>query len=438
KGAPAVTLTLRRSPHGPIVNDALDKTAGTRPIAMWWGLLQTENPILDAFYQLDRADTLDKARQAASLIHSPGLNVVWASASGDIAWWAAAKIPLRPYGVNPSFMLDGGSAEADKGGFLPFDQNPHEENPARGYIVSANHQPAGTLPVPGYYNLWDRAQRLDQQLAARATGWDAPAMQALQLDTQTGYGPRVLAPLLADLRAAAANSPEEKALVEQLAAWHGEHPVDAVAPTLFNQFLFDLAHEALADELGEEPYGLLRRTRALDHALPRLAADPASPWWDKRGTPEPETRAQTVATAWHATMNHLKITLGADTGSWTWGRAHRLTHEHPLGKQPPLDKVFNIGPYAAPGGRETPNNLSGPLAAVPIPVTYGPSTRRVVDFSQPGAARGILPIGQSGVWGDKHYADQAELYASGQTRPQYLDSADVASHTRETLTLTPR
>jgi penicillin amidase len=437
KGQAPVTVTLRRSPHGPIVNEALGALGGTQPVAMWWAFLETENPVLEAFYRLDRAETLDKARDATSLVHAPGLNVVWANAAGDIGWWAAAKLPIRPPGVNPGFVLDGGTEQADKLGFRPFAENPHEENPARGYIVSANHQPAGAAPVPGYYNLWDRAQRLDQQLAARATGWDTPAMQALQLDTQTGYGQRVLAPLLADLRTASPD-PGEKALVEQLAAWHGEHPVDAVAPTLFNQFLFDLAHEALADELGEEAYQLLRRTRALDHALPRLAGDVDSAWWDRRGTPDKETRAQIVDAAWHKTLTHLKATLGADTGGWTWGRAHRLTHEHPLGKQAPLDKVFNVGPFAAAGGRETPNNLSGPIAAVPIPVTYGPSTRRVIDFSQPGAARGILPIGQSGVWGDRHYSDQAQAYANGQTRPQYLDSADVASHTRETLLLNPR
>ncbi|HJV69526.1 penicillin acylase family protein [Ideonella sp.] len=437
KGGAPVTLTLRHSPHGPIVNDALDKSVGTKPIAMWWAFLETENPILDAFYRLDRADALPKAREAASLIHAPGLNVVWANAGGDIGWWAAAKLPLRPAGVDPSFVLDGASAEADKPGFLPFAQNPQEENPARGFIVSANHQPAASQPVPGYYNLWDRAQRLDQQLAARGSGWDAAAMQALQLDTQTGYGPRVLAPLLADLRAAA-TAPGEAALVEQLAAWRGDHPTDAVAPTLFNQFLFDLAREALADELGDEVYALLRRTRALDHALPRLAADATSPWWDRRSTPAvKETRAEVVAAAWRATVTQLKATLGGDPAGWTWGRAHRLTHEHPLGKQPPLDKVFNVGPFDAPGGRETPNNLSGPLAGVPVPITYGPSTRRVIDFAQPGAARGINPVGQSGVWGDRHYADQAAAYVRGESRPQHLDEADVASHVQSTLTLTP-
>jgi penicillin amidase len=437
KGQAPVTVTLRRSPHGPIVNDALGALGGDQPVAMWWAFLETENPVLEAFYRLDRAETLDKARDATSLIHAPGLNVVWADAAGDIGWWAAARLPIRAAGVNPSFVLDGGSAEADKTGFHPFAENPHEENPARGYIVSANHQPAGAEPVPGYYNLWDRAQRLDQQLAAKASGWDAAAMQALQLDTQTGYGPRVLAPQLPELRLAA-SGPGEAALVDQLAAWRGDHPVDGVAPTLFNQFLFDLAREALADELGDDAYLVLRRTRALDHALPRLAAEAASPWWDRRGTTGvKETRGEIVAAAWRASIAQLKATLGEDPAGWTWGRAHHLTHEHPLGKQPPLDKLFNVGPFAAPGGRETPNNLNGPLSGVPIPVTYGPSTRRVIDFAQPGLARGINPVGQSGVWGDSHYADQAQLYISGGSRPQHLDEADVASHVKSTLTLTP-
>ncbi|MET0518065.1 MAG: penicillin acylase family protein, partial [Burkholderiaceae bacterium] len=113
KGAAPLTLQLRRSPHGPIVNDALSGAAGKTPIAMWWALLETENPVLQAFYELNRADTLAKARAAAAQVHAPGLNIVWANRA-DIGWWAAAKLPLRPPGVNPAFILDGASAESDK------------------------------------------------------------------------------------------------------------------------------------------------------------------------------------------------------------------------------------------------------------------------------------------------------------------------------------
>src|SRR5690606_23886251 len=219
KGEADVTITLRRSPHGPIVNDAL-ANPGQTPIAMWWAFLETENPILEAFYRLNRADSLDKARAAATLIHSPGLNVIYANAGGDIGWWAAGKLPQRPAEVNPSFILDGASGEADKPGYLPFEANPQEENPTRGYIISANYQPDSPtgVAIPGYYNLADRGVRLDQRLAQPEVKWDTANSQALQLDDGTGYGPRLLAPILDDLRRATTDA-DERALIEQLAAW---------------------------------------------------------------------------------------------------------------------------------------------------------------------------------------------------------------------------
>lgn len=436
KGQPDERLSLRRSPHGPIVNDAIPGHKGNTPIALWWAFLETDNPVLDAFYQLNRADTLAKAREAASLIHAPGLNVVWANSRGDIGWWAAAKLPRRPEGVNPSFMLDGASRESEKLGFEPFSHNPQEENPLRGYIMSANHQPTGTTPVPGYYNLWDRAQRLDQALKAQASGWTQAQAQALQLDVTTGYAQRVLQPLLPLLRQAAQND-NEKAWVERLAQWQGDHPVDAQAPVLFHQLVYELSRAALADELGDALFDNLRRTRALDHALPRLMASPESPWWDRRGTPEKETQGQIVTSAWQAALKHLDATLGSDRSRWTWGQAHTLTHAHPLGAVQPLDRVFNVGPLPAPGSHEVPNNLAQRIGPAPWAVTYGPSTRRVIDFAQPAAATGINPVGQSGVWGDRHYADQAPLHVSGQHRGQYLAEADVVRHTRSQLQLQP-
>ena len=436
KGAASIKLQLRRSPHGPIINDALFGSVGTTPIAMWWALLETENPVLQAFYDLNRANTLPLARAAAAKIHAPGLNIVWANAYGDIGWWAAAQLPLRPAGVNPSFILDGASGEADKAGFSPFERNPQEENPARGYVISANHQPASPEPIPGYYNLWDRAERIDSLLRDPAIRWASANTRALQLDVQTGYSQRVLRPLLPLLRQAAATE-EDKELIEELAVWSGAYRVEQRAPVLFQQFLYELARAAMADELGEKVFDNLRRTRALDHALPRLMADAASPWWDRRGTPAVETQAEAVKQAWGATLVHLRQTFGDDRMGWTWGRAHTLTHGHPLGQQKPLDKIFNIGPFAAPGSHEMPNNLAARLGPAPWPVVYGPSTRRVIDFAAPQSAVGINPVGQSGVYGDRHYADQAQTYIQGQYRAQHLDEADVAAHTRSTLVLKP-
>ncbi|MDP2747184.1 penicillin acylase family protein [Pseudomonas sp.] len=438
KDAAPVSLTIRRSPHGPLINSALGETVGSTPIAMWWAFLETENPILDGFYQLNRAASLEQARAAVEHIEAPGLNVVWANATGDIGWWAAAKLPRRPAGVNPSFILDSASGEAEKDGYYPFSANPQEENPARGYIVSANYQPVSPtgMEIPGYYNLADRGQRLDERLSDSSVKWDLSNSQALQLDPGTGYPQHLLAPLAADLRAAAGDA-EEQALVEQLLSWDGQHTLDATAATLFNQLVYQLTSEAMADELGEAFFANLLQTRVLDSALPRLAADANSPWWDKRGSDAVESRADTVKAAWQASLAHLRSTLGDDTTQWTWGSAHTLTHSHPLGQQQPLDKLFNVGPFAAPGGHETPNNLSQPVGPAPWSVVYGPSTRRLIDMADASSARGINPVGQSGVLFDKHYKDQADAYIRGEYVPMHLDAEAIKANSRSQLILRP-
>jgi penicillin amidase len=438
KGQAPVTLVLRQSPHGPIVNDALGSGVGKTPIAMWWAFLESQNPILEGFYQLNRADTLAKARGAAAKIQAPGLNVVWANAKGDIGWWAAAQLPKRPTGVRPWFILDGSTAEADKDGFYPFSANPQEENPARGYIVSANFQPVSPtgMEIPGYYNLADRGQQLNRQLSDKAIKWDLENSQKLQLGTTTAYGPRLLAPLLPVLREVVSD-PAELKLVEQLAQWKGDYPIDSTSATLFNQFLFNLTDATIRDELGNDFFETLLSTRVIDAALPRLAASADSPWWDNRSTLGKETRADTVKAAWQASLAHLKSTLGADASQWQWGSAHTLTHGHPLGQQKPLDLFFNVGPFAAPGSHEVPNNLSAKIGPAPWPVTYGPSTRRLIDFSDPAHSLTINPVGQSGVLFDSHYDDQAEAYVEGMYFQAHLNEEEVTANTRSTLKLLP-
>ncbi len=438
RGAEAVKLTVRSSPHGPIISDAFKDSFGTTPIAMWWTFLVTDNPFAHAFYELNRADTRAKARQAAEKIHAPGLNIVWASATGDIAWWAAAKLPIRPAGVNPTFILDGSTAEADKLGFYNFQYNPQEENPARGYIVSANNQPkpSSGVPVPGYYVLADRVQRLDTALRDPDRKWDTAAAQALQLDNGNGYGPRILKDLMPILKNVTTD-PYQKAFLEPLDLWDGDYSRDSMAALLFTQLMYELAHEAMADELGDVQFNNLLKTFALDAALPRLIADANSPWWDNVNTKPVESRFETVRIAWVNTIKHLESVYGKDLLKWNWGTAHTLTHTHPLGQQYPLDRLFNVGPFKVPGGRETPNNMNINIGPAPWAVRSGPSTRRVIDFAQPDKAVGINPVGQSGVLFDAHYADQAPFFAEGIYKPQHLSAADVKANTKSTLTLTP-
>jgi penicillin amidase len=438
KGAKPIKIALQQSPHGPIISSAFRDTLGDAPVAMWWAFLETENPIQEAFYELNRANTLTKARDASSKIHAPGLNVLWANASGDIGWWAAAKLPMRPPGVNPAFILDGGEPEADKLGFYRFSDNPQEENPARGYILSANQQPTSTsgLPVAGYYNPHDRAQALEDRLGNDNLQWNALNTESLQLSTQTGYFWRVLGPLMPDL-SDVVRVPLERSVFDSLVQWDGQYSVLNIPPTVFTQFQYELVRAAMSDELSKTQFANLLGTRALDLALPRLAADETSPWWDNVKTEKVESRRDIVRIAWIATIKHLQETLGKSPNDWGWGRAHTLTHTHPLASQAPFGWLFNVGPFDAPGSREVPNNLAAPIGPAPWAVTYGPSTRRIIDFADASRARSINPAGQSGVLYNSHYSDQAAAYVVGGYMPQHLLEADVAANTRDTLTLKP-
>lgn len=438
KGAAPVTLTLRRSPHGPIITDAFGTALAPTPIAMWWAFFETENPIQDGLYELNRADTRAKARQAVEKIHAPGLNVVWANAGGDIGWWAGGRLPIRPSGVNPSFILDASKGEAEKLGFYNFNFNPQEENPARGYIVSANHQPqpASGVPVPGYYNAPERAQRLNDALQNPDIKWDVASAQSLQLDIGSTYGPRMLKDLMPLLKAVTTD-PYDKAFLEPLEQWDGNYRTDSIGALLFRQLLYQIAKEAMADELGPDAFENLLKTRTIDTALPRLVADAQSPWWDNVKTPAPESRFETLRVAWVNTLHHLESLYGKDLTQWNWGRAHTLTHVHPIGRQKPMNWLFNSGPFTVAGGHETPNNLTSRLAPAPWDVTTGPSTRRVIDFADAGESRGINPMGQSGVLFDAHYADQAQSFVAGGYQPQHLWDEDVKAHTKSRLRLVP-
>jgi penicillin amidase len=106
------------------------------------------------------------------------------------------------------------------------------------------------------------------------------------------------------------SDPAQLKLVEQLAQWKGDYPLESTSATLFNQFLFNLADATMHDELGNDFFETLLSTRVIDAALPRLAASPDSPWWDNRNTLGKETRADTVKAAWQASIAHLKTTLG--------------------------------------------------------------------------------------------------------------------------------
>ncbi|MFT0213077.1 penicillin acylase family protein [Pseudomonas sp. F1_0610] len=433
KGQAPVILDLASTPYGPIINPAIKGWEDKTPISMWWALTETDNPLLSAIYQLNRANTVDKAEQAVQQIHSPGLNVVWANAQGDIAWWAAGALPIRPEGVNSLFILNADKGEAEKFGIYDFSYNPKAINPAQGYIVSANYQTASPkgIEIPGYYNVKERGLALDKALRQPNKQWTNEDSKALQLMVKTDHAARTLQPLLQEL-ADAAQSTQEQQLIASLSQWQGEFQLDSVNATLYYSFLHQLLENTLKPALGAEVFNSLMHSHNIDNAIPNLTANKDSIWWQSQGS-----RANAVKLAWQQSIVHLTQLYGSDPQQWAWSKVNSVSHKHPLGHKAPLDKIFDVGPFPTAGSRELPNNQAQTPSLAPWKVVYGPSTRRVIDFAQADQAQAVIPVGQSGVLFDKHYNDQAQDYLQGKYRAMWLKDSDIASNTQSTLTLIP-
>ncbi len=438
KGQPARTIWLRRSSHGPIISDAIAPQLGSseRVLALSWTFLESDNPLLSAFYQLNRASQMSQAKQAASQIHSPGLNILWANQAGDMAWYGAARLRQRAAELHGHFIMDGQAFDRQPVQLLNFsnEHNPVFENPANGLLVSANQRPpaSANLVWQGYFNLPYRAQRLEKLLQQKSSGWNTVEMHQLQLDQHSEESLTLLRTLLGIIKPEQF-SPEQQTILHELQQWQGDYGLTTSAPSVLQQWLYQIIVAAFSDELGEVQLKNFLRTRQLDFALPRLINDAQSPWWDNRQTTIIESREIIVTEALRQALAHLQSLAGKDYRDWQWGKLHTLTHKHPFGQSWPMDALLNVGPYAMPGNRELINNQAIHHGTAPWAINYGPSTRRVIDLAKPEQALGGIPTGQSGVRFDAHYQDQATAFAQGQAQPQYLSEAQVQAKRRSTL-----
>ena len=442
KGKPDEVITVRRSKHGPIINDVI-KVLGSRkePVAATWAFHDLSNDFMEAFYRLSHAKNAGDAQAALKNLRAPGLNVVLADADGNIAWWAVGAVPIRPAHVDPNFLLDGASGKDDYQGIYPFSSNPQFINPASGIIVSANHQPQdfGTGTVPGYYLLADRALRIEHLLESKPGDWTAEDMKRIQLDTHSAFSLTVRDQIIAVLKDSAdvGGAPLSEAAMAYLERWNGDHRREDIAPTVYSTLQYFLLEMTFKDEMEDDFFKVFLRTQIPNRALGKVIGHEASPWWDDVSTPAKETRQVVVARAWQKTLNHLRKLLGDDPAKWTWDKVHRVEYVHPIGRKKPLDKIFNVGPLVVDGGNEVPNWMGFRYSPAPHEIYLGPSTRRIVDFGAPEQSLGINPTGQSGYFFNDNYDDQAALYADGQYRQQLLARDDVLIGKVSTLRLTP-
>ncbi len=444
KGSDDVIFEVRTSRHGPILNAADDVVAQTEsdPVAVWWSWNKFPTTTIQAFYELSHAQNIAAARKAASMIDGVGLNVMYGDRDGNIAWWAAAKLVKRPDHVNSKLFLDGAGGKDEPLGFYDFSQNPQSENPPSGFVYSANNQPdtiSGTL-YPGYYVPEDRARRIVEYLESD-TIWSVEAMKQMNTDCISPVTPEVTREILKTIKdkKVLTKTPNHAKAYQILQEWNGNHQITDVAPTIYYKLLSYIMENTFADELGADDFKAIVSSHLMKRTTAVIIKNDTSLWWDNVHTKDlRETRKMIFADSFDRSIMDLEKQLGPDISAWHWGKVHTLEHGHPLGKQKPLDKFFNVGPFSAMGGNETIVNLGFQLNSEGrYPVSFGPAMRIIIDFADIDNSVSVNPTGQSGNFLSAHYHDQAVLFNTGKFRKQMMNRKEIERFQTGTLNLIP-
>jgi len=439
KDLPDVEIPVRITPHGPIITDMLEGYEGG-PVSLWWMYLRTTHESTQAFYDLGTATNLEETQTAVSKLVAPGLNISYADKEGNIAWWAAAKIPVRPPHVNSFEILNGASGKDEVTGYLPFSQNPQLVNPARGIIVTSNNQstarPVGPIPdLEGYWQPTDRAGRIED-LLAKQKKWSLEDLKKVQTDHVLRTGNKVTNVVVAAADGKISGGVYEGA-VDALKNWDYAHDTDSIGATV-HRYIYDaLMSEILLDELGETTLSMYSSIANSRNFITYVVDDEHNQYWDDINTEEKESREDILLRAFQSGVNALADKLGKNPKAWKWGEVHTVKYPYMiLGQSNLLKSWWQIGPFPAPGTNEAVAKMSWRKER--YQVEHGASMRLLLDYNAYGTPDGmdfILPTGNSGHIRSPQYDSQAKMYLKGEYRDIRFNEDDVNAHAQHVTTI---
>ncbi|MHC8403832.1 penicillin acylase family protein [Pseudomonas sp. TMB3-21] len=444
KGQRSIREAVYETRHGPLLNSAQGTALGNS-----LGLaLQTPNftddKSLDAFFDLSRAQNVEKASDASREIRAMTLNLVFADAS-NIGWQVTGRYPNRREGEGllPS---PGWEGRYDWDGYADPMLHPYDQDPAQGWLGTANQR-----VIPDGYgmqlsNSWSAPER-GERMAELAGGGkhDTRSVIAMQYDQTTTFAaklkkmfaaPGMVQPLKQAIAALpTGDQPKAREALARLMAFDGRLAATSADAAIYELFLQESARQTFLDELGSDSgpawkafiaSGELSYSAQADHLLSRED----SPFWDDLRTPQKEDKPVILARALAAAITAGDSQLGGDHKAWQWGKLHRYEWKNSSGQTV-------RGPLAA-GGDHTTLNTAAFAWAKDFNTTLAPAMRFIVDFGQAEPLMGQNGTGQSDNPASPNYLDSVDPWLKGKymslpMQPQNFDKA----YGNKRLTLTP-
>ncbi len=471
KGERPIRETVYETRNGPLLNSVLgEREHPLQPLQLssGYGLalktIQFEaDQSLDAFFDLSRAQSVNEAFEASREIRAAALNIVFADQQG-IGWQVTGRYPNRREGLGlvPS---PGWNGQYDWDGFADPMLHPYDQDPAQGWLATANQR---TVPK-GYgmqlSNSWfypERAERIGQLLAHGKQ--DSRSAMAMQYDQTTTFSAKLKAmfeaPGMAEpLRAAidALAEPQRARAREglsRLLSFDGKLSADSADAALYEAFLMESARQTFLDELGPEDsaaWKALVETANTSYSAQadHLLARDDSPFWDDLSTPQREDKPAILARSLAAAISRMEASQGTDRNVWRWGKLHTYTWQTgstqlaphlPASQRAGINAIsgyLDRGPYAA-GGDHSTLNVSAYRWGDNFDTWLIPAMRIIVDFGRDEPMIGLNSSGQSGNPASPHYADGIEAWLKGDYmsfpfKPQNLDKV----YGTQRLLLTP-
>ena len=423
KGQDDFEFTIKKTRHGPLLNGIYNNiaTIDDEPISLWWALNDMESTVLYALFKINNSNSMSDFEAAMEYIDLIGMNMIYGDADDNIALWAAGKIPIRPESVNSKIILDGASGKDEILGYYPFEKNPRIINPEDGFITTSNdeHQRVDGILYPGYYSPGIRAKRIVRLINSQDS-WSLDELAKIQLDNTSEKDTMLTRLILsnANLQQVSSLGPVYSLAIDQLRNWNGASDVNSIGATIFSNLIYHIMYNTFSDELNEKDFVSFSSSFLVRSRIAALLTNEKSPWFDNADTQEKtEIRNDIFTLSLEQAISALVNQLGDDVSSWKWGKVHTLTHVHPIGREEPLDIIFNVGPFAKAGANDVIDkegykyNSSGDFSVVD-----GPAMRLLVDFADPSHSLSIIPTGQSGNVMSRHYADQAYMFNKGEYR----------------------
>ena len=426
RGGDEVVERVVITPRGPIVSPA---DADGPAVSMRATYLE-EIP-LAAVLDAPRSASWTELRDHFADWPGAPLNLVGADASGAIGWKVVGRVPRRP---GPSGLLPQPASAPAWEGRIPAAEMPGLDDPAEGFVATANNKPVRDGEGPWIGADWMdgyRVHRISEALAERED-WDVDAVLTLQRDVRSL--------VWRDMRESVLSAPREdptvRRAVDLLAAWDGEMAADSGPAALFSLFVAELTRRAAA----------ARAPRSVEWALGR-GSSPIVPWTyvglRQAGHVAGLLRERPEGwfeDGWDAAIARALAAALADlesAGSPAWGALRPLTLRHPLGARGLFAPAFDLGPIPYGGDTNTVSQASNP----PLDPTGDPlyvATLRVVwDVGDWDRSRVSLAGGQSGNPLSPHYCDLFDRWRQGEAVPLPFSEPAVAEATVSTLRLDP-